>query len=168
MKKYKLIVAILLALSVGIGLGLLFEVDETVTEPQTRLVYEPGNLYKDKLTYERELWEISQIYKERTRDPNMCRIGAERVLNKQAFADTTPHLNVGGEVYEPLGSIGYKASGENLSFGYQLPAEAFQGWLDSAGHRKNLDNPNHTHSCISCHYFEDESSMYCVQLFAGH
>jgi uncharacterized protein YkwD len=38
----------------------------------------------------------------------------------------------------------YVHAGENIAYGYDSPRELFQAWLDSPGHRKNLENPNYT------------------------
>lgn len=39
---------------------------------------------------------------------------------------------------------GYSSgAGENIAYGYRTPAAVFQGWLDSAGHRRNIENPSY-------------------------
>jgi uncharacterized protein YkwD len=35
--------------------------------------------------------------------------------------------------------------GENIAYGYTSPSSVFQGWLNSSGHRANIENPNYTH-----------------------
>ncbi|MDQ3913874.1 MAG: Ig-like domain-containing protein [Actinomycetota bacterium] len=34
-------------------------------------------------------------------------------------------------------------AGENIAYGYRRPEAVFQGWLDSAGHRRNIENPTY-------------------------
>lgn len=34
-------------------------------------------------------------------------------------------------------------AGENIAYGYRTPQAVFQGWLDSAGHRRNIENPTY-------------------------
>ncbi|MFN2588753.1 MAG: Ig-like domain-containing protein [Actinomycetota bacterium] len=34
-------------------------------------------------------------------------------------------------------------AGENIAYGYRSPEAVFQGWLDSAGHRRNIENPTY-------------------------
>ena len=155
---------------IGVLLTLLVNPQEKkiVVEEKIQYIHEAENAYKNPETYEKELWGISQIYKERIEDTKICDIGEKRVLNRQAHADETPHKDFETEIETPIYDLGYMRVGENLARRYQLPSEAFQGWLGSPSHKASLDNPNYTHSCISCHYFEDESSMYCVQLFAGY
>lgn len=39
---------------------------------------------------------------------------------------------------------GYSSgAGENIAYGYRTPAAVFQGWLDSDGHRRNIENPSY-------------------------
>jgi hypothetical protein len=39
---------------------------------------------------------------------------------------------------------GYSSgAGENIAYGYRTPQAVFQGWLDSAGHRRNIENPSY-------------------------
>src|SRR5687768_374805 len=33
--------------------------------------------------------------------------------------------------------------GENIAFGYRSPAAVVQGWIDSDGHRRNIENPDY-------------------------
>lgn len=51
------------------------------------------------------------------------------------------HVNLEGEgVLERFNKAGlsFKSSGENISAGYATGIEAMEGWINSAGHRKNL------------------------------
>ncbi|HEX2196767.1 MAG TPA: Ig-like domain-containing protein [Actinomycetota bacterium] len=34
-------------------------------------------------------------------------------------------------------------AGENIAYGYRSPAAVFAGWLGSAGHRRNIENPSY-------------------------
>lgn len=39
---------------------------------------------------------------------------------------------------------GYSSgAGENIAYGYRSPEAVFRGWLDSAGHRRNIENPSY-------------------------
>lgn len=35
----------------------------------------------------------------------------------------------------------WRAYGENIAEGYATPQAVFQGWLNSSGHRANIENP---------------------------
>jgi len=45
--------------------------------------------------------------------------------------------------------IHYVRAGENIAYGYAAAAEVLQGWLDSPGHRRNLENPDYTEQGIA-------------------
>ena len=64
---------------------------------------------------------------------------AVRQAKAMAAADNMSH-DVGGHFTERLAAGGYKAlaAGENIGAGYRTLAEAFSGWRDSPGHRRNM------------------------------
>ena len=41
--------------------------------------------------------------------------------------------------------VPYTAAAENLAYGQQTAARVLTAWLNSAGHRKNIDNCKYTH-----------------------
>jgi uncharacterized protein YkwD len=41
--------------------------------------------------------------------------------------------------------ISYKAAGENIIHGYTTGASVLTAWLNSAGHRANIESPTYTH-----------------------
>jgi uncharacterized protein YkwD len=43
-----------------------------------------------------------------------------------------------------IADCGYSAGsvGENIAFGYQTPQAVFQAWLESPGHKANIENPD--------------------------
>jgi len=46
---------------------------------------------------------------------------------------------------ERMAACGVTGSwGENIAMGYATPASVVNGWLNSAGHRANIENPNYT------------------------
>jgi uncharacterized protein YkwD len=45
---------------------------------------------------------------------------------------------------ERIRDCGYSSgAGENIAYGYRTPQAVFQGWLDSAGHRRNIENASY-------------------------
>ena len=42
-----------------------------------------------------------------------------------------------------IAACGFHGSwwGENIAYGYPTPASVFQGWMNSPGHRENIENP---------------------------
>jgi hypothetical protein len=73
-------------------------------------------------------------------------------------ADPAPPVERGvGERFE---ACGYgEGAGENIATGYQTPEDVMQGWLDSSGHRDNIENP--TYRAIGV----GESGFYWTQTF---
>ena len=64
--------------------------------------------------------------------------------HRDFFSHTNPdHLSP----FDRLEHAGvrYVRAGENIAYGYRSPEEVLQGWLESPGHRKNLENPKYTH-----------------------
>jgi len=63
------------------------------------------------------------------------------------FGHTDPDHNSPFDRMDHAG-IHYVRAGENIAYGYTSPAEVFQGWLNSPGHRKNIENPKYTYQGI--------------------
>jgi uncharacterized protein YkwD len=62
--------------------------------------------------------------------------------------DFFSHTNPGGQSpFDRLRAAGvtYMAAAENIAFGYPTAAGVLDGWLTSAGHRRNLENCRYTH-----------------------
>jgi len=56
-----------------------------------------------------------------------------------------------------------KASGENIAYGQPNASAVMATWMNSAGHRANILNPNFTH--IGAGYIYKNNTTYWVQLF---
>jgi uncharacterized protein YkwD len=54
------------------------------------------------------------------------------------------HFANGNGPGDRITAEGYKwvSYGENIASGYATPQAVFQGWLNSSGHRANIENPN--------------------------
>jgi len=62
--------------------------------------------------------------------------------------DYFSHTNLEGESpFDRLANanISYSYAGENIAMGYTSPSEVLNGWLNSPGHKANIENPNYTH-----------------------
>lgn len=59
------------------------------------------------------------------------------------FSHTNPD---GADPFDRMAaaSIGYSAAGENIAAGQSTPAAVMTAWMNSAGHRANILNPNYT------------------------
>lgn len=76
------------------------------------------------------------------------------------FSHTSPTY---GSPFEMMKSFGitYKAAGENIAKGQKTPEEVMKAWMNSAGHRANILNPNFNY--IGVGY----DNNYWVQEFIG-
>lgn len=162
-------------LAIGLMVGILLPKD--LYKEQTQTIEESQAAFESTLKptpisqedYEKELWKLSQLYRQRTQNNLLCEYAKNRANYKKAFEDTTPHYNIREMVYTPIynrSSIRY--IGENIADGFLNPPAMFAGWLKSPTHKATLDDPIYTQSCIKCHYDKLEKAMYCVQLFAGY
>ena len=54
---------------------------------------------------------------------------------------------IGRTVAQRLAACGWPSNlgwGENIAYGYSTPADVMNGWLNSAGHKANIENPSYT------------------------
>ncbi len=58
--------------------------------------------------------------------------------------------------------IGFRAAGENIAWGQQTGQSVLDAWLNSPGHRANIENESFTHHGVG--YVEDEH--YWTHVFA--
>lgn len=55
-------------------------------------------------------------------------------------------------------------AGENIAYGYRTPQDVFQGWLNSPGHRKNIENASYRVLGVGA-AVNDDGRIYWVQNF---
>jgi hypothetical protein len=72
-------------------------------------------------------------------------IAAEKYSESMAIGDFTGHTSPSGSTPTSRANVqGFPGGvGENLGYGYRSPDEAFQGWINSPGHRDNILNPDY-------------------------
>ncbi|WP_420840396.1 CAP domain-containing protein [Adlercreutzia agrestimuris] len=58
-----------------------------------------------------------------------------------------------------------KAAAENIAMGQPTPASVMQSWMNSAGHRASIMNPNYTTLGVGAISLEGSSTLWWVQLF---
>jgi uncharacterized protein YkwD len=80
-----------------------------------------------------------------TLDPELTRI-AEKHSRAMVRQGKVSHDAGDGQLDARARAVGYRYSriAENVAGGYQTLAEAFSGWRESAGHRKNMLMPSAT------------------------
>lgn len=102
------------------------------------------------LTPFKEDWELSRVARYKSQD----------MKDKNYFSHTSPTF---GSPYDMMKSFGitYRSAGENIAYGFSTAAKVVDGWMNSAGHKKNILNPNYTHMGVG--YVK--SGNYWTQMF---
>ncbi len=84
---------------------------------------------------------------------------------EQSFSHTRPNgSNFATALKEQ--NVSYRRAGENIAWGQRSPKEVVKAWMNSAGHRANIMNPNFTQ--IGVGYYQNARGVnYWSQLFIG-
>jgi uncharacterized protein YkwD len=61
-------------------------------------------------------------------------------------------------------TLRYTAAGENLAYGYKTPQAAVTAWMRSAGHRKNILDPDFNFIGAG-YYLNEKKIIFCTTLF---
>ena len=83
----------------------------------------------------------------------------------QSFSHTRPDGTNGFTVLKERGIV-YVACGENIAKGSITPRRVMEGWMNSAGHRKNILNANFTSIGVG-YYLDAAGTAHWVQLFTA-
>ncbi|MNO14992.1 S-layer protein precursor [compost metagenome] len=73
-----------------------------------------------------------------------ARLHSEDMAKRSFFDHTNPDGKSPGDRMAAQGLTSYRTWGENIAAGYTDAIDAHYGWVNSAGHRKNLLNSNYT------------------------
>jgi serralysin len=101
---------------------------------------------------------------------------ADKYAEKMATGDFFSHTDPisGSNVAKRVSDEGYQWTrvGENIAAGYATAEAVFQGWMNSAGHRANILNPNYTHMGVGYHYLTNDTgnvnyNHYWTQVFGA-
>jgi uncharacterized protein YkwD len=68
---------------------------------------------------------------------------ADDMVRREYFSHTNPERQSPFDRLRAAG-VTYTAAAENIAFGYPTAAGVLQGWLNSEGHRRNLENCGYT------------------------
>lgn len=100
---------------------------------------------------------------------------AARIRAKESatlFDHTRPAPNEGDQPFTAIvgweeNKVAWGAVGENLAKGAPTPQKVVEGWMASAGHRKNILGEEHpfTHIGLGC-YVDGDGTRYWAQLFS--
>ena len=82
---------------------------------------------------------------------------------EQLFSHTRPNGSSFATALKEQ-NVSYRSAGENIAWGQRSPQEVMEAWMNSAGHRANIMNPNFT--TIGVGYYENaKGTDYWCQLF---
>lgn len=83
----------------------------------------------------------------------------------KAFSHTRPDGRGFGTALNEAG-VSYSRSGENIAYGQQTPQAVMEQWMNSAGHRANILNPDYKGIGVG-HYKDGNGIDYWTQMFIG-
>ena len=88
----------------------------------------------------------------------MCQERADELTKSYA------HSRVNGDAwYTILTDYGIDTNcfaGENIAAGYDTPEGVVEGWMNSAGHRRNILNTNYEYFAVGVSYYENDPEYY--------
>jgi uncharacterized protein YkwD len=70
------------------------------------------------------------------------------------------HDNFAQRAQTLMNEAGAKTVGENVAYGYSTAEGVVKGWLNSAGHKKIIENPDYTHFGISMETSADNRNYF--------
>ncbi|WP_237458284.1 CAP domain-containing protein [Pontibacillus yanchengensis] len=94
---------------------------------------------------------------------NVAQKKSEDMVKNGYFSHNSPTYGSPFEMMQNFG-IDYKTAAENIAAGQQTPEKVVEGWMNSAGHRKNILNKNVTHIGIGIERGGD-MGIYWTQMF---
>lgn len=100
-----------------------------------------------------------------TLDKELSAVAGDKSLDMQRndyFSHNSPTYGSPFDMMKAYG-IDYRTAGENIAMGQTSPEQVVEGWMNSAGHRQNIMNPNFTH--IGVGYVAEGN--YWTQMFIG-
>ena len=83
----------------------------------------------------------------------------------QSFSHTRPDGRSFATALREQGAT-YRTAGENIAWGQTSPAQVMQSWMNSAGHKSNILNPDYTAIGVGC-YKDTSGRLYWTQIFIG-
>lgn len=81
----------------------------------------------------------------------------------RSFSHTRPNGKDFSTALKEAG-VSYSSAGENIAYGQRSPQAVMDQWMNSAGHRANILNPNFTAIGVG-HYESSNGTNYWTQLF---
>ncbi len=76
-------------------------------------------------------WQLSRVARYKSRD----------MRDKNYFSHTSPTYGSPFDMMKAF-NVSYRRAAENIAAGQRTPEQVVNGWMNSAGHRKNILDPN--------------------------
>lgn len=96
---------------------------------------------------------------------NVAQLKSRDMIDKDYFDHNSPTYGTPFDMMRSFG-ITYRVAGENIAMGHSTPEEVVEGWMNSAGHRKNIMNPRFTHLGMGIDRAQS-GRIYWTQMFTG-
>ncbi|MFS0783796.1 S-layer homology domain-containing protein [Bacillus sp. 1P06AnD] len=115
--------------------------------PETPAAYEPS-AFEKKVVELTNAERAKQGLKPLILDTEASRVAhakAEDMKVNNYFSHTSPTYGGLKELLQKFGIKNWHAAGENIAKGQPTPESVVSAWMNSAGHRANILNPNFTH-----------------------
>jgi hypothetical protein len=124
----------------------LFWFGWTVKAPVIVEIPPPYKLRADVLWETVNDWKVSQKTKPYVLNDSLCEIADKRLRETSVDWSHNKFYDVTDEIYKKTDE--FTGLGENLARNFQTETSVLTGWLNSPGHRRNLE-ANYTDSCIA-------------------
>ena len=142
------------------------------SDPQNAITAAGYNVPEAQAAYAREVIDLVNVERS-SRGIPLLRMDVAMMKAAQARAVESTilfsHTRPGGlscfSIFADYGITMNKGS-ENLAYGYETPEEAVAAWMDSAGHRTNMLNPDYSITGVGC-TINQEGLYYWSELFAS-
>ena len=103
---------------------------------------------------------------------NLSKLNTLNIISKEAEGHSRymvntgeiNHNNFGNRMNALVGNTNAKSVSENVAYGFITAQGVVNAWLNSEGHRKNIETPNHTDFGISIKQ-NDEGRNYFTNIF---
>lgn len=118
---------------------------------------------------ETEILDLVNNYRE---ENNLSTLKVLNIISSEANTHTNymintgevSHANFNKRVQNLISNAGAKSVSENVAYGYSSAQAAVNAWINSSGHKKNIENPNATHFGISTEP-DENGRNYFTQIF---
>ena len=132
-----MLLAAAVACDAGNGLG-----PDSDADPELLLFVDLMNDHRESIGCPRLVWNdnVASVAQEHSED----------MIDRDFFAHTNPD---GDSPFDRLQNAGvpYSSGAENIAWGYHTAAAVLDGWLNSAGHKANIENCSLTEHGVGLH-----------------